>query len=178
MSLPPAARPILLASVAILLAVTSRGSENLEAAIEAAIEAAEARGSKKFPLEAGIFIDYASLCQKDAHGQRTPDEAAAFSAALSTMQLWYAHTLLTAFLTRVLPHKARLSTCQAIMIAGGRRASPVGPRSPKSAVLASGLPSLTLARPTHTRGRSGAGAESLVQVDTDEQDERHGDAAQ
>ena len=65
-----------------------------------AIEAAEA---ERFPSEAAIFIDYASLCQKDASGQRTPEEAAAFSASLSTMQLWYVHALLTAFLTRTLP---------------------------------------------------------------------------
>ena len=74
-----------------------------------AIEAAEAErfpseaAAERFPSEAAIFIDYASLCQKDASGQRTPEEAAAFSASLSTMQLWYVHALLTAFLTRTLP---------------------------------------------------------------------------
>jgi len=53
--------------------------------------------------EAAIFIDFASLHQKDAAGKRTPAEHAAFAEALSTMQLWYVHTRTTVFLTRTLP---------------------------------------------------------------------------
>ena len=59
--------------------------------------------SQQFPSEAAFFIDFASLHQKDADGERTPDEAAAFREALSGMQVWYAHPLATAFLTRSLP---------------------------------------------------------------------------
>ena len=56
-----------------------------------------------FPSEAGFFIDYASLHQKDTNGARTEQERAAFNEALDTMHLWYAHTMVTAFLTRTLP---------------------------------------------------------------------------
>lgn len=71
-----------------------------------AIERAEAEKCKQhngFPSEAGFFIDYTSIHQKDAQGERQPEEAAAFQEALSTMQIWYAHTKATAFLTRDLP---------------------------------------------------------------------------
>ena len=76
--------------------------------LAAAIERAEAKKSVSgyrdgFPSEAGFFIDFASIHQKDAAGERTPEERAAFAEALSTMQLWYAHTKTTAFLTRALP---------------------------------------------------------------------------
>ena len=50
------------------------------------------------PGEFMVFWDFASLHQKDADGKRTPDEATAFGAALSGMQVWYAHPLATAFL--------------------------------------------------------------------------------
>ena len=76
---------------------------SLAAAIERA-EAEEGGGFHDgFPSEAGFFIDFASIHQKDAAGERTPEERAAFAEALSTMQLWYAHTKTTAFLTRALP---------------------------------------------------------------------------
>ena len=77
--------------------------------LAAAIERAEVKGhdgnpdGEAFPSEAAFFIDFASLHQKDAHGERTPAEAAAFGEALSGMQVWYAHPLATAFLTRSLP---------------------------------------------------------------------------
>ena len=97
-----------------------------------AIEKAETEGGHKFPSEAAIFIDFGSLCQKDPDvwvpccggptykppEARTAEEAAAadayeasrngeereaFGVALSSMQIWYVHPLLTAFLTRTLP---------------------------------------------------------------------------
>eukprot|EP00966_Prymnesium_polylepis_P320531 7376914-Prymnesium_polylepis.1 len=74
-----------------------------------AIEQAEQKGrygnpgSHAFPSEAAFFIDVASLHQKDGNGERSEAEKAAFGEALSTMQLWYAHPLTTAFLTRSLP---------------------------------------------------------------------------
>ena len=36
----------------------------------------------QFPAEVGIFFDWCSLAQKDANGERTPEEQAAFQAAL------------------------------------------------------------------------------------------------
>ena len=85
-----------------------------------------------FPSEAAIFVDFGSLCQKnpdlwvpccggptykppeartaeeaaaaDAYeASRTGEEREAFGVALSSMQIWYVHPLLTAFLTRTLP---------------------------------------------------------------------------
>ena len=86
----------------------------------------------RFPSEAAIFIDFGSLCQKDPdlwvtccggptykppeartaeeaaaadayEASRTGEEREAFGVALSSMQIWYVHPLLTAFLTRKLP---------------------------------------------------------------------------
>ena len=100
-------------------------------AIEKAEKETE-RTTTRFPSEAAIFIDYGSLCQKDPNlwvpccggptykppEARTAEEAAAadayeasrngeereaFGVALSSMQIWYVHPLLTAFLTRTLP---------------------------------------------------------------------------
>ena len=97
-----------------------------------AIEKAETEGRLKFPSEAAIFIDFGSLCQKnpdlwvpccggptykppeartaeeaaaaDAYeASRTGEEREAFGVALSSMQIWYVHPMLTAFLTRTLP---------------------------------------------------------------------------
>ena len=97
-----------------------------------AIEKAETRNGYEFPSEAAIFIDFGSLCQKDPDlwvpccggptykppEARTAEEAAAadayeasrngeereaFGVALSSMQIWYVHPMLTAFLTRTLP---------------------------------------------------------------------------
>ena len=97
-----------------------------------AIEKAETRDGRKFPSEAAIFIDFGSLCQKDPEmwvpccggptykppeartaeeaaaadayeASRTGEEREAFGVALSSMQIWYVHPLLTAFLTRTLP---------------------------------------------------------------------------
>ena len=85
-----------------------------------------------FPSEAAIFIDFGSLCQKDPdmwvpccggptykppeartaeeaaaadayEASRTGEEREAFGVALSSMQIWYVHPMLTAFLTRTLP---------------------------------------------------------------------------
>ncbi len=85
-----------------------------------------------FPSEAAIFVDFGSLCQKDSdlwvpccggptykppeartaeeaaaadayEASRTGEEREAFGVALSSMQIWYVHPLLTAFLTRTLP---------------------------------------------------------------------------
>ena len=53
---------------------------------------------ERLPKQLAIFFDFASLCQKDSTGQRTPDEDAAFGAALDCMQIWYAHTATTVFL--------------------------------------------------------------------------------
>jgi len=62
------------------------------------------RSSKAFPAgEAAVFYDYASLHQKDEHGERTPAEAAAFGAALDKMGSWYGHRLSTTFSMSVLP---------------------------------------------------------------------------
>ena len=97
-----------------------------------AIEKAETRAGEKFPSEAAIFVDYGSLCQKDPdmwvpccggptykppedrtaeeaaaadayEASRTGEEREAFGVALSSMQIWYVHPMLTAFLTRTLP---------------------------------------------------------------------------
>ena len=62
-----------------------------------AIEAAQAQSAKdrgagmaapakKLPQELAIFYDWASLCQKDEDGQRSGEDQAAFSSALSCMQ--------------------------------------------------------------------------------------------
>ena len=85
-----------------------------------------------FPSEAAIFVDFGSLCQKDPdlwvpccggptykppeartaeeaaaadayEASRTGEEREAFGVALSSMQIWYVHPMLTAFLTRTLP---------------------------------------------------------------------------
>ena len=77
--------------------------------LAAAIERAETEGEhgnpsgQAFPAEAAMFIDFGSLHQKDHEGKRSESEKAAFDDALSCMQLWYAHPLTTAFLTRSLP---------------------------------------------------------------------------
>lgn len=60
----------------------------------------------KFPAEAGVFIDFMSLCQKDAQGNRTDAEMAAFGAALSSMQIWYEHAFPT-FAFSTLPAPSR-----------------------------------------------------------------------
>ena len=61
---------------------------------------AQSRERAPFPAEAGFFIDFLSLCQKDEAGERTEDELEAFRTALSNMQIWYAHANTTAFLAR------------------------------------------------------------------------------
>ena len=100
--------------------------------IELAEKGVTSTGSVQFPPEAGIFVDFGSLYQKDPElwhpccsgptfkvpELRTAAEAAAadayeasrvgkykeaFGIALSSMQIWYAHTKLYAFLTRKLP---------------------------------------------------------------------------
>lgn len=50
------------------------------------------------PADLAVFFDWASLCQRDADGSRSPTEQAAFEAALSRMQLWYAHQMTTVVL--------------------------------------------------------------------------------
>ena len=46
---------------------------------------------------------YGSLHQKDAEGQRTKPEQAAFGTALKTMGMWYAHRLTTTVILSELP---------------------------------------------------------------------------
>jgi len=46
---------------------------------------------------------YGSLHQKDANGQRTAPEQAAFGTALKTMGMWYAHRLTTTVILSELP---------------------------------------------------------------------------
>ena len=58
----------------------------------------EERHNSPLPTELAIFLDWCSLPQKGADGMRTAEEQAAFSAALGSMQLWYAHQLTTVFL--------------------------------------------------------------------------------
>ena len=53
--------------------------------------------------EFGVFYDYCSLHQKDADGQRTQPEQAAFGTALQTMGMWYAHRLTTTVILSELP---------------------------------------------------------------------------
>ena len=105
---------------------------SLAEAIEKAETEGTGYYNSTFPSEAAIFIDFGSLCQKDPElwvpccggptykppEARTAEEAAAadayeasrngeereaFGVALSSMQIWYVHPLLTAFLTRKLP---------------------------------------------------------------------------
>ena len=107
--------------------------EQLVSLAEAIEKAEKAEISwQRFPSEAAIFVDFGSLCQKnpdlwvpccggptykppeartaeeaaaaDAYeASRTGEEREAFGVALSSMQIWYVHPLLTAFLTRTLP---------------------------------------------------------------------------
>jgi hypothetical protein len=53
--------------------------------------------------EFGVFYDFCSLHQKDANGQRTAPEQAAFGTALKTMGMWYAHRLTTTVILSELP---------------------------------------------------------------------------
>eukprot|EP00966_Prymnesium_polylepis_P053644 1240196-Prymnesium_polylepis.1 len=50
-----------------------------------------------------IFVDYASMCQKDADGQRTDVELALFKRALDSLDVVYAHAGVVSFLTTELP---------------------------------------------------------------------------
>jgi len=105
---------------------------SLAEAIEKAETEGTGFNNSTFPSEAAIFIDFGSLCQKDPdvwvpccggptykppeartaeeaaaadayEASRTGEEREAFGVALSSMQIWYVHPLLTAFLTRTLP---------------------------------------------------------------------------
>jgi len=59
---------------------------------------------KPFPLgEFGVFMDWASLHQKDGQGNRTDAEAAAFRYALERMQVWYGHLQTTVYVLASLP---------------------------------------------------------------------------
>ena len=59
---------------------------------------------KQFPAgEFAVFYDFCSLHQKDERGERTPEEAAAFGRALSSMGSWYAHSCTTTYVMRELP---------------------------------------------------------------------------
>ena len=54
---------------------------------------------QRFPAEAGVFIEWCSLPQPDKKtGRRTVDEQAAFAAAVSSLHLWYSHSLTTVVL--------------------------------------------------------------------------------
>lgn len=71
---------------------------------------------KRLPARVGLFYDFCSLFQatKDSHGEvlkaRSPPEQAAFRAALSEMQLWYAHKLVFAILVTAPPAGAALGS--------------------------------------------------------------------
>lgn len=54
----------------------------------------------QWPVEVALFIDWCSLFQKDASGERTAVEHEAFREALGSMELWYAHQLTSCFLLR------------------------------------------------------------------------------
>jgi hypothetical protein len=69
-------------------------------AVRHAQKQAAERHNAPLPKELAIFFDWCSLTQKDADGRRSADEQAAFSSALASMQLWYAHQLTTVFLMR------------------------------------------------------------------------------
>lgn len=56
------------------------------------------RHHELLPGDIGIFLDWCSLHQKDANGERTATESACFAEALGSMQLWYAHQLTTCLL--------------------------------------------------------------------------------
>ena len=78
--------------------------EKLKALVAAIRSLSHSWLSHPLPAEAGVFIDWCSLHQSKAlHGGRTPEQQAAFSHALSHMQVWYAHTLVTTFLLRGWP---------------------------------------------------------------------------
>ena len=52
-----------------------------------------------WPREAGVFLDWCSLLQKDPiTDERTEEEAQLFDKALRNMTLWYAHQKCTSFL--------------------------------------------------------------------------------
>ena len=71
------------------------------------VERAQRMGMQRFPAEAAVFIDFLSLPQKDAHGERTPAELRCFSEALQSMQMWYCHALTFVVLLSQLPKGAR-----------------------------------------------------------------------
>ena len=154
---------------------------------------------QRFPSEAAIFIDFGSLCQKDPSlwvpccggptykppEARTAEEAAAadayeasrngeereaFGVALSSMQIWYVHPMLTAFLTRMLPEgyesiagyeevrhtpwltpplltPCLLTPLPSSLSVAGQRANRRGSRSPRRVPSTAGHPSLTLSAP-------------------------------
>jgi len=80
-------------------------------ALATAIEKAEENDGNRqcFPSEAGIFIDYASLCQKDADGKRSVEDNEAFGRALSRMQV-RAHTKLRTVAQALLSFSYMLSS--------------------------------------------------------------------
>ena len=170
-----------------------------------AIEKAEKEGRYKFPSEAAIFVDFGSLCQKDPdlwvpccggptykppeartaeeaaaadayEASRTGEEREAFGVALSSMQIWYVHPMLTAFLTRTLPEgyesiagyeevrhtpwltpplltPCLLTPLPSSLSVGGQPANRRGSRSPRWVPHSAGRPSLTLSAPRSTAGR-------------------------
>jgi len=70
-------------------------------AMERATKIAATNGQhtwQRLPDNMAVFFDYCSLFQKSPDGTpRSPMENAAFKAALSRMQVWYAHQLTTCF---------------------------------------------------------------------------------
>ena len=62
---------------------------------------------KNFPEEAGVFVDWCSLCQRDRQGRRTKAEESAFRGALGSMHLFYAHPLTTVALMTETTETAR-----------------------------------------------------------------------
>ena len=176
---------------------------SLAEAIEKAEE--KDKNGERFPPEAAIFVDFGSLCQKDPdlwvpccggptykppeartaeeaaaadayEASRTGEEREAFGVALSSMQIWYVHPMLTAFLTRTLPegyesiagyeevrhaltnstpaHSLPLLTpLPSSLSVVGQPANRRGSRSPRRATSSAGRPSLTLSAPRSTAGR-------------------------
>jgi len=76
-------------------------ADNLLVLAEAVVKA---RAAERFPLgNFGLFLDWASLHQRGTNGERTPAERAAFSFALTKMNLWFAHMKTLVYLLTATP---------------------------------------------------------------------------
>lgn len=85
----------------------------LAAAVRTAQHQPAFRHKATMPKELAIFLDWCSLDQKDAEGNRTEAEQSSFHGALAWMQLWYAHQLTTVFLMTDPPPRALVTPEQA-----------------------------------------------------------------